>query len=59
MHGDTAKVQCNQCDRMIKMCTLDQHTREEHGTPRYSIPRDRRIKMCTLDQHTREEHGTP
>lgn len=54
MHGDTAKVQCNQCDRMIKMCTLDQHTREEHGTPRYSIPRDRRKKMFTLDQHSRD-----
>ena len=34
MHGDTEKVQCHHCNKMIKSCTLDQHIREEHGTPR-------------------------
>jgi len=36
MHGDTEKVQCHHCNKMIKSCTLDQHIREEHGTPRYA-----------------------
>jgi len=36
MHGDTEKVQCQHCNKMVKMCTLDQHVKEEHSTPRYA-----------------------
>jgi len=36
MHGNTEKIPCPHCDRPIKSCTLDQHIREEHGTPRYA-----------------------
>jgi len=36
MHGDTEKKPCPHCDRQVKSCTLAQHIREEHGTPRYA-----------------------
>jgi len=36
MHGDTKKKPCPNCDKLIKSCTMDQHIREEHGTPRYA-----------------------
>ena len=36
MHGDTEKKQCPHCDKEVKACTLDQHIREEHGTPRFA-----------------------
>ena len=36
MHGDIEKKQCPHCDKEIKSCTLDQHIREEHGTPRFA-----------------------
>ena len=36
MHGDIEKKQCPHCDKEVKACTLDQHIREEHGTPRFA-----------------------
>ena len=36
MHGDIEKKQCPHCEREVKACTLDQHIREEHGTPRFA-----------------------
>jgi transcription elongation factor Elf1 len=36
MHGNTEKKPCPHCQRLIKSCTLDQHVREEHGTPRFA-----------------------
>jgi len=36
MHGDIEKKQCPHCERLVKNCFLDQHIREEHGTPRYA-----------------------
>ena len=36
MHGNTEKKPCPQCHRLIKSCTLEQHVREEHGTPRFA-----------------------
>jgi len=36
MHGDVEKKQCPHCSKEIKSCTLEQHIREEHGTPRFA-----------------------
>jgi len=36
MHGDVEKKQCPHCTKEIKSCTLEQHIREEHGTPRFA-----------------------
>merc|ERR1719509_156380 len=36
MRGDIEKQQCPHCERVVKNCFLDQHIREEHGTPRYA-----------------------
>jgi len=36
MHGDIEKKQCPHCEKEVKSCTLDQHIREEHGTPRFA-----------------------
>jgi len=36
MHGDIEKKQCPHCTKEIKSCTLEQHVREEHGTPRFA-----------------------
>lgn len=36
MHGNIEKKQCPHCTKEIKSCTLEQHIREEHGTPRFA-----------------------
>jgi len=37
MHGDIEKKQCPHCPKEVKSCTLEQHIREEHGTPRFFL----------------------
>jgi len=36
MHGNIEKKRCPHCTKEIKSCTLEQHVREEHGTPRFA-----------------------
>ncbi|XP_023326235.1 wiskott-Aldrich syndrome protein family member 3 [Eurytemora carolleeae] len=33
LHDDIEKRPCSYCESMIQNCTLDEHIREEHGTP--------------------------
>ena len=36
MHGNTEKLPCPHCSKEVKACTMEQHIREEHGTPRFA-----------------------